>query len=282
MKKIYLVPNANKDKDLKVTWAVVERLRSHGAAVSLPIELSGKIPDCSYTDTPEPDTELVIVIGGDGSFIDASNYALSLDVPMLGINLGKLGYLSEVEPDDLSALDSVFTGEYKIVEKMLLECVCISDGKELRSERLAVNDVVVSHSSYLGIADFTVRSRDGSVGYRADGVVISTPAGSTAYSLSVGGPIVSHSADSLIVTPIAPHSFFNRSLIFGSRETVSVECNADAPLNVSVDGRHFFTLTRDDICTVFSSEKRLKVLTFTNNNMLSVLFNKMRTVEDII
>lgn len=282
MKKIYLVPNANKDKELKITEAVAEKLRSCGAEITLPLEFSGKISDCTFTDEPNLDTELVIVIGGDGSFIDASHFAILLNAPILGINLGKLGYLSEVETDDLSALDSIFTGNYKIVEKMLLDCVCISEGHEIRSERLAVNDVVVSHSSYLGIADFTVRSRDGCVGYRADGLVISTPAGSTAYSLSVGGPVVSHSAESLIVTPIAPHSFFNRSLIFGSRETISVECTSDAELNVSVDGRHFFTLSKGDICTVFSSCKRLKVLTFTNNNMLSVLFNKMRTVEDII
>ena len=282
MKKVYLIPNDKKDVDLSVTRRVLSYLLSLGLEVELPLRFSELITGAGTTDIPADGTDLIAVIGGDGSFIDASQLALRLDVPIIGINLGKLGYLSEVEPSNLSVLNALTTGEYRIVEKMLLECSAAVGDSTVRSERLAVNDVVVSHAEYLGISDFTVKGNDGGVRYRADGVVVATPAGSTAYSLSVGGPIVSHASDSIIITPIAPHTFFNRSLVFGAKDTVKIENTGACRLNVSVDGRHFASLMPSDVCTVHASEKRLKVLTFKNNNMLSVLFEKMKMVEEII
>ena len=282
MKKIFVIPNPKKDEGLTVTAELVSHLIERGMSAILPKEFAEIISDCGFADKPGADIDLIIVVGGDGSFIDASHYALALDIPILGINLGKRGYLSEIEPSNAESVATLLDGEYRIVEKMLLECTVFHGGTEMHSERMAVNDVVVSHSSYLGIADLTVRTADGGVAYRADGVVIATPAGSTAYSLSVGGPIVSHSSDSIIVTPIAPHSFFNRSLIFSAKDTVSVENTGEPDLNVSLDGRCFASLEKGDACVIKASSRRLKVLTFRNNNMLSVLFNKMRLMEDII
>ena len=282
MKKVYVVPNDTKDTDLSVTQRVSDHLSVIGMKVDLPIKFSGLVKNCEFAEEPSLDTDLIVVIGGDGSFIDASYYALSLGIPMIGVNLGKLGFLSEVEPDNLSALDALVSDEYKIVEKMLLECTCKVGENEISSERLAVNDVVVSHAEYLGIADFTVKGNNGGVAYRADAVVVATPVGSTAYSLSVGGPIVSHTSDAIIITPIAPHTFFNRSLVFSAKDVMNIENTGNCDLNVSIDGRHFATLSPADSCCVRASTKRLKVLTFKNNNMLSVLFEKMKMVEEII
>jgi NAD+ kinase len=282
MKKVYIVPNDKKDVDLEVTKSTVRCFIDLGMKAILPLKFAGCVFGCAFADHPSGDTDLIVVIGGDGSFIDASVLALELDIPIIGINLGKLGFLSEIDPDNLEALRSLCSGEYKIVEKMLLECELVRNGERRYCTRLAVNDVVVSHAEYLGIADFTVKGNDGGVGYRADGVVVATPAGSTAYSLSVGGPIVSHASDSIIITPIAPHTFFNRSLIFSAKDTVNIENTGVCELNVSVDGRRFEALLPGDVCSVHSSRKRLKVLTFKNNNMLSTLFEKMKMVEEII
>ena len=282
MKNVYVIPNDLKDSDLSVTQKVIEQLCSLEITAVLPVKFKDKLSGCSFSDKASGDADLVIVIGGDGSFIDASVVALEFDIPILGINLGKLGFLSEVEPENLSCLAALSSGEYRVVEKMLFECTCRLSRGEVRSERLAVNDVVVSHSEYLGISDFTVKGNDGGVRYRADGVVVATPAGSTAYSLSVGGPIVSHSSDAIIITPIAPHTFFNRSLIFSAKDTVTIENTGSCALNVSIDGRHLASLNPSDSCEVRTSQKRLKVLTFKNNNMLSVLFEKMKMVEEII
>ena len=120
---------------------------------------------------------MVISVGGDGSILDASVTALLWDIPLLGVNLGKVGYLSEVEPDNLDILARLFSGEYTVEEKMLLTVAAVRDGAAERAERLAVNDVIISHDTFLGIADFTLENSVGDcVKYRADGLILSTPA----------------------------------------------------------------------------------------------------------
>ena len=130
MKRVYIVPNDKKDSDLSVTRSVLSYFLSLGMKAELPLRFSESIRDAKFTDVPSEDTDLVAVIGGDGSFIDASPYALRLDAPIIGINLGKLGFLSEVEPSNLSVLNALNTGEYKIVEKMLFECSSTMRGQE--------------------------------------------------------------------------------------------------------------------------------------------------------
>ena len=282
MKNIFLVPNPKKDAEYFVTKRVFEKLNTLGCDVSvLNIYADCGLLSCTFVDSIPGNTELVLVIGGDGSFIDAASFAISLDIPILGINLGKVGYLSEIEPDDLSLLEFIVTDEYKINEKMLLEAY-INKENDIILERLAVNDVVLSHPSYLGIADFVLYSKEGGVRYRADGLVISTPAGSTAYSLSAGGPIVSHDAGAVIVTPIAPHSFFNRSIVFAANEEIRIKNMSPESLNLSVDGRLLYELLPGEKCMIKPSVKTLKVLTFKDNNMFSNLFSKMQILEDII
>ncbi len=282
MKNIFLVPNPKKDIDYKVTGCVAEKLKSLGCTLYISdIYNDFKNDSCvNVKDIPE-NSELIIVIGGDGSFIDAASFAIRLDIPILGINLGKVGYLSEIEPDDLSLLSGIATDEYKINNKMLLEAYVSKDG-ESKLDRLAVNDIVLSHHLYLGIADFVLFSKEGGVRYRADGLVVSTPAGSTAYSLSAGGPIVSHDAGAVIVTPIASHSFFNRSIVFGANEEIRIKNTSCEALNLSIDGRFYYELTPGEKCLIKPSDKTLKVLTFKDNNMFSNLFSKMKILEDVI
>jgi NAD+ kinase len=282
MNNIFIVPNPNKDVGYKITKAVFEALRRFGAHISLSDKCIDSGIECDYSGDCPTNADLVVVIGGDGSFIEASQYAITRDIPILGINMGKVGYLSEVAPSELEILKKLFTGEYKIEEKLLLTCTVITDGKAHTIERLAVNDVVISHNDYLGISDFVLYSNDGGVRYRADGVVIATPAGSTAYSLSSGGPIVSHGADAMIVTPIAPHSFFNRSIVFGSDEVIRIKNMGKEPLNVTVDGRLEAKISTFDKCVVRAADKPIRVLTFKENNMFANLFGKMQIMEDVI
>ncbi len=283
MKNIFVVTNPNKDTDYSVTKRAVDVLSANGANISmLCIHKGSGIEKCSYVDGMPDCTELVIVIGGDGSFIDAASYAEKNNVPIIGVNLGKVGYLNEIETDALESLKNIFDGRYKIEERMLLELSRGDTDSDVRLERYAVNDVVISNQDYLGISDFVVYSKDGGVRYRADGAVISTPLGSTAYSLSAGGPVVSHNAGAIILTPIAPHSFFNRSIVFAENEEIKVKNTSDQPLNVSVDGRLAFKLEPCMKLSVKASDKKLKVMTFENNSMFSNLFSKMQILEDII
>ena len=226
--------------------------------------------------------ELIVVIGGDGSVLDASVLAIEKGVPIVGVNLGKLGYLAELDVDGIEMLGRLFTGNYTVEDKMLLEVSKLSGGKLFCSNRLAVNDIIISHDTFLGIADFKLEKSDGEcVRYRADGVIFSTPVGSTAYSLSAGGPIVAHGINSILVTPIAPHSFFNRSIIFSPSDKLKIKNNEDTELKISVDGRLFSTLNRGEECIVTSSPKTLKMISFNQNNNFSTLFKKMRILEDV-
>lgn len=283
MKSILLIPNINKDEGLVITAKIADRLYEKGAVCYLDSEygtdLFGKA--VSYTEIPE-NIDLVVVVGGDGSVIDASVIAVERDAPIIGINLGNLGYLAEVELDGLDVFDKLFTGEYRIEEKMLLSVEKIHQGKSEVSGRLAVNDIIISHENFLGIAEFSLTNTSGeSLKYRADGLIISTPAGSTAYSLSAGGPIIAHEIDAITATPICPHSFFNRSIVFNSSEALRLYNSGRSTLKVSVDGRLYSELLPGDECRVTAANKRLKMLTFSKNNMFSTLFGKMQRFENI-
>lgn len=277
MKRVVIVPNRKKDNELKITSSVIDTLTRLGIEVLVSrTEESGVNADGVrfYTDFPE-DVELIIVVGGDGSIIDASQLAIRHDIPILGINLGKIGYLTEIDPSEIDILERLGNGEYRIEERMLLEI----RGSE---DKYAVNDIVVSHQEYLGMGSFKVEtSTSGSIAYRADSIIFATPQGSTAYSLSAGGPVVSHDVDTIVMSAVAPHSFFNRSVLFGAHEDIKITNLSTNTLNVSIDGRLFLRLGEKESCTVGKSSKKIKILTFKENSMFSNLFKKMRLLEDL-
>lgn len=280
MKKIVIIPNTTKDKGFSVTDKVVEKLVSLGATVYVSSEIGySNSAVCDYCDMPDG-IDLIIVVGGDGSVIDASEYAIHNDVPILGVNLGKVGYLTEVEVDKLDVLDRLFTDDYSITEKMLLSVEL--EGEHAPCERYAVNDITISRDSFVHIADLGVEDSIGNVlKLRADGLILATPQGSTAYSFSSGGPILAHDVASILLTPVSPHSFFNRSVIFNSSEVIKITNFGTSALNVFVDGRCLFDLLPGKTCRVNKSDKSFKVLTFTKNSMFSSLFRKMRVLGEI-
>ena len=282
MKNIVLIPNNRKDADLSVTKRTAKTLSDSGAAVYISKKFEKEIGEnyFYYEELPSS-AQLIAVIGGDGSVLDAAVVAIERDIPIVGINLGNVGYLSEIEPDAQATLAKIVSDEYYIYEKMLLSVEKISASERISSERLAVNDIVISHDSYLGISEFTVSTAEGGLKYRADGIILSTPAGSTAYSFSAGGPIVSHEVDAILATPVCPHSFFDRSILFDIKNEISVKNTGKNNLNISVDGRCFTSLLTDEVCVIKASTRKLKMLSFEKNNMFSRLFEKMRVMEDV-
>ena len=283
MKNILVIPNTLKDADLLVTSRVIDKLTEFGMTALVSADFSGRFQGkIEYFTSLPSSAELVLVIGGDGSVIDASRIAIELDIPLLGVNLGNLGYLSEVEIDALDTLKKLLDGDYIVDEKMLLEASINKSGEVIIAQRLAVNDIIVSHSEYLGIADICLEnSTNEAVRYRADAVILATPAGSTAYALSSGGPIISHNLDSITATPVSPHSFFNRSIVYSANETIKVSNVGNNIIKVNIDGRFFDSLGNGDFCVVRKSEKRFKMLTFSENNMFTTLFNKLKILSNI-
>ena len=280
MKKIAIIPNTVKDKDFSVTDKVVEKLTSLGVTVYVSNDIGyNHSAVCGYDNMPDG-IDLIVVVGGDGSVIDASESAIIRNIPILGINLGKVGYLTEVEVDNLSLLDKLVSSDYSITEKMLLSVDV--EGAENSCERYAVNDITISRDSFVHIADIGIEDSIGNIlKLRADGLIFATPQGSTAYSFSSGGPILAHDVASILLTPVSPHSFFNRSVIFNSSEIIKITNFGDSPLNVFVDGRCVCDLLPGKTCSVRKAEKTFKVLTFTKNSMFSSLFRKMRVLGEI-
>jgi NAD+ kinase len=183
--------------------------------------------------------DLVVALGGDGTLLRALGLVLTAQVPALGVNAGRLGFLTEVEPHGLAdALDAVLAGRYRVERRTTLAARVLVEGREI-AEDLAVNDVVLEKAARERLAAVAVRLGDGGpfARYAADGVMVASPTGSTAYSFSAGGPIVSPRLDALLLTPIAPHMVFNRSLVLHPDEAVRLEVLPDNAVIESVDGR---------------------------------------------
>jgi len=199
--------------------------------------LGGGVPCASPEDFADG-LDLVVVLGGDGTLLRAVRLALREQVPVLGVNLGRLGFLTEVEAHDMpAALDAVVEGRFHVERRTTLVARTELDGRVL-GEDLAANDVVLEKAArerLAGVAAYI----DGRLfaRYAADGVMVASPTGSTAYSFSAGGPIVSPRLDALLLTPIAPHMVFNRSLVLHPDEVVRLEVLPSGPVVESVDGR---------------------------------------------
>ncbi len=280
MKKIAIIPNPTRDIDFEATRRVVEKLESLGICCCIEDKLRYSRINVSYYSELPSDIDLIVVVGGDGSVIQASECSVRAGVPLVGVNVGKVGYLSEVDPSNLDVFDALIRGEYWVKEKMLLTVGVPEDaeGKAIH----AVNDIVVSHGGYLGLSAFKLEDGNGnSLVYRADGIVFATPQGSTAYSLSAGGPVVAHDVETMVVTPVCPHSFFNRSVLFNAAETLTVTNVGTADMKVSVDGKYYLPLGIGKSCVISRSREKLKMLTFSNNSMFTELFTKMNLAEGI-
>jgi len=282
MNTFVIHPNPRKDTDLSVSMAVVRELTRHGGRVYAAHSLADRLPGTVPYDSFPTDAQLILVVGGDGSVIDASCLAVTHSVPLLGINLGKIGYLSEVEPSDIGVLSHLFDDTYTTDEQMLLSVTCEIDGQAFACDRLALNDIIVSHTSTSGMADLTVSDSSGdTVRYRADGLIVSTPAGSTAYSLSAGGPVVARDISAITLTPVCAHSLFQRSILFSAASCITVKNTGESALDILIDGRPFMHLPAGALCRVQVASKRLRMLRLSHKGVFSTLFQKIRTIETI-
>lgn len=243
MKKILLLPNIKLNGALECALHVREILQSHRIEVTM----LPKVSDGVKTEqTPSKIREhlidqcdLVIAIGGDGTVFHCAYEAMKANKPILGINSGRLGFLSQLESADLEPLNKLIKGDYTIEHRMVLRVIIHANNQNYT--HYAINDVVLSRYHLGRIIDLEVHCDDQFVSlYRADGLIFSTPTGSTAYSLSAGGPIIDPNVQSIIMTPICPHSLYNRSIVFGSDKLLTARLkprNEHDVLFVSIDGQ---------------------------------------------
>ena len=208
------------------------------------------------------EADILIVLGGDGTILEAARRAAQRGTPILGVNLGRLGYMAELEMQDLDLLKKLFTGEYELEKRSMLRVELLSGG-ELRSFCYALNDAVISNGSVSRLVDIELSEGGNSVAtYRADGLIIATPTGSTAYSMSTGGAIVDPKVSCVCVTPICPHSFSARPMIFSDQSVLEIRniCAREKMLYLTVDGRMNFELYRNQVVRITKSSMQTKLI----------------------
>ncbi len=271
------MPNTEKDGDYKITLSAASILSEAGAilyADTAHESIIGKygICACSAENIPKQ-IEGILVFGGDGSILNAAETALSKNIPLLGINLGHLGYLADIEVPHIQEIARLVTDEYETRRLHVLQFAI--DGK--KKNVYAINEITVSRGGLPYIAEIQLVADSGSVSYRADGLIIATPTGSTAYSLSAGGPVIDAELDLMTVTPICPHSFFARSIVFPANATLKVYNRSPrlGALSVAVDGRQTFSLPANTCLTVEKADVDLQVLSLKKRRFLDVLKEKM-------
>lgn len=285
MKKFTIITNAVKDPQQAVTKRIANYLQDHKreCRILIPEEkTSGK--SCYYTDSskiPE-DTECVIVLGGDGTLLQAARDVVDRQIPLFGINLGTLGYLAEIDQHSIyPALDRLMGDLYTIENRMMLCGRVVRCGK-LLAEDVALNDIVISREGApLRVIKFNNYVNDTYLNtYKADGIIISTPTGSTGYSLSAGGPIISPSASLMLMTPLAPHTLNTRSIVFSSSDTISVELGSgrDGGIEQGVatfDGASQVSMFTGDRIIISKSICDTRIIKINNISFLEVLREKM-------
>ena len=281
MKTIALITNFNITDKFAAAMRVADKIESRCESILIPAAHKDKIMRSrahrrifSY-ETPEliyGRADLAIVIGGDGYMLEAARRAAPVGVPILGINMGRVGYMTELELDEIDLIDKVFDGEYRLDERAMLKVEIISERGQKRFTAEALNDAVVANGSTARIVDLELSEGDKLVNtYRADGLVIATPTGSTAYSLSAGGPIVDPKLSCICVTPICPHSLLSRPLVFPDSETLRIKniCAREKVLHLTVDGRATFDLFYGDSVVVTKSDIRAKLLRIKDEDFYS-------------
>ena len=250
-------------------------LRDRGVEVRVPAPDAGAVglPDLARDlETFATGLDFVVSLGGDGTMLRTVDLVASEGVPVLGVNLGQLGFLTEVEPAQLEeALGRALAGEAQISERMVLSVVVDSDGTAA-GKWLALNEAVLEKCSSGHLVRLAV-SINGKffTTYAADGVIVATPTGSTAYNFSAQGPIVSPSHRCLILTPVSPHMLFHRSLVLGPEEELEFEVTSQLPVGLVLDGREVGRLSPGDSVTTTQGPRAARIMTLDPRDFHQVL-----------
>ena len=278
---ISVFPNLNNNGVSELAFDVIKILTDGGADVYVqneykPIFKSTKAKFENF-DKAMSLCDCAIAIGGDGTTLNIAKKAAFLNKSALGINAGRLGFMSGIERDELSLLTKLINKEYIIDERAMLKATIEKDGDVLSSHH-CLNDIVVSRGNFARLIDVTITCDGRSVSnMRSDGVIISTPTGSTAYSMAAGGPVVSPEADCIIETPICPHSLMDRSIIFSADKELIVTANNDqnnSPI-MTVDGQEAVNLTPGCQIHIKKSDITTKLIKLKPENFYEVLNKKI-------
>lgn len=285
MKNVILTPNPYRDKNFHTVRAAMQILRDSGLnpRLCLPFEV-----DRSY-DLPRdlrfsrlerelPNAEMVICFGGDGTILHMAKTATRKGIPILGVNIGTMGFIAELESTELDKLALLAKGEYTLDSRMMLD-VTVQRDRDIIFHDICLNDVVVTKGAVARIVHLAVKC-DGVTAMQSggDGVIVSTPTGSTAYNFSAGGPIVEPDAKNIIITPICAHEVGSRCIVASDKRTVTVEMVQNARRNayLSVDGGRAVRLNMGDVATIKKSNLETRLVRLKDRSFYDVVSAKFQ------
>lgn len=272
---IAVVPNRKKPEAEVLLEAVYTRLQEAGACLRT-IEDPEGLPGSAPLTAALAGCDAAIAIGGDGTIMHVAKAAAAVGCPVLGLNGGRLGFLAGVERDELDALPSLLTGDYTLDDRALLQ-VTVHTAEGERS-CLAMNEAVISRGSLSRLVDVCVTAgEDAIMNCRGDGIIVATPTGSTAYSLSAGGPVVDPAVDCVLLTPVCPHSLDSRSRLLPTRVVLTIRAaaaNGEAAF-ITVDGEENIPLTADDYVTIRRADTTARLIRLTSATFYDGLRHKL-------
>lgn len=281
MKKIGIYVNEGKDKDLVYTKLIVDSIHKSKGFALLEPNIAKRLNFCGSVYQDEElfkNCDVVMTVGGDGTFLKAARIAYTSNTPILGINLGSLGFLTDIDRNEIAgAIDLVLGGQYNIEERMMLQAQIRRNGSIVAKD-IALNDIVISRAALSRILHLkTYINGDFVDSFPGDGIIVSSPTGSTAYSLSAGGPIVEPDIDLIVVTPICPHILYSRSFITTGDRVVRivVDRNYDHSAMITVDGQIGYEAGNGDIIEIQKASHRVKMVKIHEKNFFNILRNKI-------
>lgn len=281
MKSFFVMTNAWKDADLVHTRRIVDYIRARGGSCGYYVSVDGSGRQASEPPRIPEDVEAVLVLGGDGTLIHTARDLVERRIPLIGVNLGQLGYLCELEEQSVeSGVDALFDDRYTLERRMMLAGYMVQ-GKNQTKEKLALNDIVIHRTGSLQIVHLKVYvNGEYLYSFLADGIILATPTGSTGYNMSAGGPIVDPKADLILMTPINSHTLNSRSIVIGPEDEVVIEIGMrrdekDEQVEVSFDGDNSMKLAVGDRIVVHRAEASTGILRLNRMSFLEILRKKM-------
>jgi len=279
--KIAIIPNLSKTDACKYTLQVIKILHDLNAQLFMDIDMKQEFahqPVSFYHNFEEliKSCNIVLVVGGDGTIIHASKYACAFHKPILGINVGRLGYMAGLEINELDNLKLLINGQYTIEERMMMEVSFYKGGKKQIYQVL--NDAVIARGSLSHILDLKVSYQNETVcEYRADGLIICTPTGSSAYSFAAGGPVMDPTMEGIVLTPICPHSVFGRTVVFSGDTELSFSAASryNSDIILTLDGDYVANIEENEVIQMKQSVMTTKLIKLKHRNFYAVAREKL-------
>ena len=283
---IGIISNLDKDKDQSITKSIISWLEERNIEVFFDEKISSElalVKDNYCDEYIFKSSDIIIVLGGDGTLLNVARQASCNGVPLFGINLGHLGFLTETEVEDMyTSLEELIRGEYTIEKRMMLEAY-IRNNNIKTKDFIALNDIVVAKGNFSRLLTYSIFINDNFVDeYSGDGIIVCSPTGSTAYSLSAGGPIVAQDVEVLLITPVCSHTLHSRSILVSNKDLVKIvmdeSCKTDVIL--TVDGQTGVKINPGDVVTVKQSIYYANLIKLNHRSFFDVLRAKMSERRD--